>query len=310
MVTQDVIEILKKLQDILVKKYDLEAKRDEAPKQLSNQKDLLEKTQKEFIEEQTQYDSIKEKVSKLKEELEEAVKTREEGEKGVANSTTHREYEALEKQILEAKNKEEEIRKELQKEERDLAELDEKLKNSNELITFQKSELESAQNSINKKTDEYTAELNQLEKEVEEITKELNNEEILFKFERIIQRNSEGIVTVKSGVCSGCHMILPADFANEVRQGDGIKFCPYCSRVLEYDEQSSEDTEDYFSLDSVGSLADFDDETFGEDEDSDEEKDYDDNLYDDDLSDDGSDDDDENQNDDEDDDGDEDSDEE
>lgn len=310
MVTQDVIEILKKLQDILVKKYDLEAKRDEAPKQLSNQKDLLEKTQKEFIEEQTQYDSIKEKVSKLKEELEEAVKTREEGEKGVANSTTHREYEALEKQILEAKNKEEEVRKELQKEERDLAELDEKLKNSNELITFQKSELESAQNSINKKTDEYTAELKQLEKEVEEITKELNNEEILFKFERIIQRNSEGIVTVKSGVCSGCHMILPADFANEVRQGDGIKFCPYCSRVLEYDEQSSEDTEDYFSLDSVGSLADFDDETFGEDEDSDEEKDYDDNLYDDDLSDDGSDDDDENQNDDEDDDGDEDSDEE
>lgn len=310
MVTQDVIEILKKLQDILVKKYDLEAKRDEAPKQLSNQKDLLEKTQKEFIEEQTQYDSIKEKVSKLKEELEEAVKTREECEKGVANSTTHREYEALEKQILEAKNKEEEVRKELQKEERDLAELDEKLKNSNELITFQKSELESAQNSINKKTDEYTAELNQLEKEVEEITKELNNEEILFKFERIIQRNSEGIVTVKSGVCSGCHMILPADFANEVRQGDGIKFCPYCSRVLEYDEQSSEDTEDYFSLDSVGSLADFDDETFGEDEDSDEEKDYDDNLYDDDLSDDGSDDDDENQNDDEDDDGDEDSDEE
>ena len=310
MVTQDVIEILKKLQDILVKKYDLEAKRDEAPKQLSNQKDLLEKTQKEFIEEQTQYDSIKEKVSKLKEELEEAVKTREEGEKGVANSTTHREYEALEKQILEAKNKEEEVRKELQKEERDLAELDEKLKNSNELITFQKSELESAQNSINKKTDEYTAELNQLEKEGEEITKELNNEEILFKFERIIQRNSEGIVTVKSGVCSGCHMILPADFANEVRQGDGIKFCPYCSRVLEYDEQSSEDTEDYFSLDSVGSLADFDDETFGEDEDSDEEKDYDDNLYDDDLSDDGSDDDDENQNDDEDDDGDEDSDEE
>lgn len=310
MVTQDVIEILKKLQDILVKKYDLEAKRDEAPKQLSNQKDLLEKTQKEFIEEQTQYDSIKEKVSKLKEDLEEAVKTREEGEKGVANSTTHREYEALEKQILEAKNKEEEVRKELQKEERDLAELDEKLKNSNELITFQKSELESAQNSINKKTDEYTAELNQLDKEVEEITKELNNEEILFKFERIIQRNSEGIVTVKNGVCSGCHMILPADFANEVRQGDGIKFCPYCSRVLEYDEQSSEDTEDYFSLDSVGSLADFDDEAFGEDEDSDEEKDYDDNLYDDDLSDDGSDDDDENQNDDEDDDGDEDSDEE
>ncbi len=293
METQEVINILKKLQDILVQKYDLEAKRDEAPKQLSNQKDLLEKTQKEFIEEQTQYDSIKEKVSKLKEDLEEAVKTREEGEKGVANSTTHREYEALEKQILEAKNKEEEVRKELQKEERDLAELDEKLKNSNELITFQKSELESAQNSINKKTDEYTAELNQLDKEVEEITKELNNEEILFKFERIIQRNSEGIVTVKNGVCSGCHMILPADFANEVRQGDGIKFCPYCSRVLEYDEDSTDEAEDFFSLETAGSLAGLDDDDYDDEEDLDEERDDEDSLYDDEDSLDSSDDDDE-----------------
>ena len=293
MVTTEVFDNLKELQQILVQRYELEGKKSDAPKQLSNQEDLLAKTQKEFIEQKTTYDETQERVSQLKVQLDDAVKSREEGEKGVANSTTHREYEALEKQIVEAKAKEDEVRKELQKEERELAELDERLKNSNELITFQKSELETAQNSINKKTEEYTTELEALEKEAEKITKELNNEEILFKFERIIQRNSQGIVTVKNGVCSGCHMILPADFANEVRQGDGIKFCPYCSRVLEYDEDSTDEAEDFFSLETAGSLAGLDDDDYDDEEDLDEERDDEDSLYDDEDSLDSSDDDDE-----------------
>ena len=50
MVTTEVFENLKSLQEILVQKYELEGKKSDAPKQLSNQEDLLAKTQKEFIE--------------------------------------------------------------------------------------------------------------------------------------------------------------------------------------------------------------------------------------------------------------------
>ena len=130
MVTTEVFENLKSLQEILVQKYELEGKKNDAPKQLSNQEDLLAKTQKEFIELKSNYDATQEKVTQLKTQLDEAVKSREEGEKGVANSTTHREYEALEKQITEAKLLEEQVRKDLQKEEKDLAELNERLKNT------------------------------------------------------------------------------------------------------------------------------------------------------------------------------------
>ena len=120
MVTTEVFENLKSLQEILVQKYELEGKKNDAPKQLSNQEDLLAKTQKEFIELKSNYDATEERVSQLKTQLEEAVQSREEGEKGVANSTTHREYEALEKQITEAKILEEQVRKDLQHEEKDL----------------------------------------------------------------------------------------------------------------------------------------------------------------------------------------------
>ena len=278
MVTTEVFENLKSLQEILVQKYELEGKKSDAPKQLSNQEDLLAKTQKEFIEQKSNYDATQEKVTQLKTQLEEAVKSREEGEKGVANSTTHREYEALEKQITEAKLLEEQVRKDLQHEEKDLAELNERLKNSEELIKFQESELNSSRESLNKELSSYDNKLAKLKVEEDKVTKninmiyageenaELKAQEILFKFQRIIQRNSEGIVAVRNGVCTGCHMILPANFANEVREGEDINFCPYCSRILYYEEVSEDQAEDYFDIGAAGSLAGLDDEF--EDEDS------------------------------------------
>lgn len=294
MVTTEVFENLKSLQEILVQKYELEGKKSDAPKQLSNQEDLLAKTQKEFIEQKSNYDATQEKVSQLKAQLEEAVKSREEGEKGVANSTTHREYEALEKQISEAKLLEEQVRKDLQHEEKDLAELNERLKNSEELIKFQESELNSSRESLNKELSSYDNKLAKLKVEEDKVTKninmiyageenaELKAQEILFKFQRIIQRNSEGIVSVRNGVCSGCHMILPANFANEVREGEDINFCPYCSRILYYEEVSEDQAEDYFDIGAAGSLAGLDDEfededsEYGEDEEKEERSEFDD----------------------------------
>lgn len=291
MVTTEVFDNLKELQEILVQKYELEGKKNDAPKQLGNQEDLLDKTKKEFIEQKANYDSTQEKVVQLKAQLEETVKTREEGEKGVANSTTHREYEALEKQISEAKTLEEQLRKDLQKEEKELAELNERLKNTEELIRFQESELNASRDSLNNELNSYNDKLAKLKKEEDKVTKNINNiyskeenaelkaQEILFKFQRIIQRNSEGIVSVKNGVCTGCHMILPANFANQVREGEDINFCPYCSRILYYEEVSEDQAEDYLSMGVAGSLAGLDEDFKDEDPDLAEDEDRDSSEY-------------------------------
>lgn len=274
MATAETFENLKNLQEILVQKYDLEKKVSDAPKQLSNQEELLSKTRKEFIEQKNAYDLISDKVSRLKVELDEAVRSREEGEKGVANSTTHREYEALEKQISEAKDKEDDVRRELQKEEKELLALDERLKITEESINFSEQELRTSRESIDNEIAGYNERLSQLREEEDKITPNLK-QETLFKFQRIIQRNSEGIVAVRNGVCTGCHMILPANFANEVREAENngdkdILFCPYCSRILYYEEVSEDQQEDYFDIGVAGSLAGFDEDFDDETEDDDE----------------------------------------
>ena len=271
MATQDIFEKLKKLQTILVKKYDLEKKKEEAPKQLGSQEELLARMKKEYIEKNNEYEEVKTKVAQLKFDLDEAVKSREKGEKGMDDIQTHREYEALEKQITEATEKETEVRKELQKEEKLLEEIKENLKLNEEMINSQESDLAASKENLNKELQKYDSELNSLKKDEDKITPDLD-QEILFKFQRIIQRNSEGIVAVRNRVCTGCNMILPAQFANIVREGENINFCPYCSRILFYEDTGNEkDFDPIISMDDAGSLADLDDD-FDDEEAYDEEE--------------------------------------
>lgn len=263
MVMTEIFNKLKSLQVILGRKYELENKINEAPKQLDSQGVLLDRMRKEFIEKNHIYENVKEKVLQLKRELDEAVAARESGEKNMDSITTHREYEALEKQISEASAKEAEVRKSLQKEEKSLAELNDSIKTMEEMIKAQENDIAESRKTLDGQLDNLKAELVNLNNQENEIIPGLD-QEVLFKFQRIIQRNSEGIVAVKNGVCTGCNMILPAQFANEVHEGDSILFCPYCSRILFYEESEENTQETYF--DDAGSLADIEDDFIDEEE--------------------------------------------
>ncbi len=269
----EVFDRLRTLQEVLAEKYDLQAQIEEAPKKLTSQDELLARLKKEYIEKNAIYEDVRKKVVRLKTELAEVDAAREKSEKGMDSITTHREYEALDKEIRDATEKEQTIRKELQKEEKTLAELNDSLKNEEVLIQRQEEELNAGKTSLQNEIDQYNKKLDDLKKQEEELVPGIDPE-IIFKFQRIIKsKHSKGIVAVKGNVCDGCHMILPAQFANDVRTGDKIVFCPYCSRILYYQEVEDGE-EEYFQMDDTGSLADlgddFDDEYDEEDEDYDD----------------------------------------
>ena len=254
----EVLDKLKGLQDVLAEKYDIEAKVAELPKSLEDKTEVLERSKKEFIDKNSTYEEEKAKVAELKMQLEEAEKSREAGEKSMDSIKTHREYEVLDKQISEAQAKEDSIRKELQKEEKKLAEINDDLKSEEELIADLEKDAEEVKENMEKDLAKYNAELVNLSEQEKQMSEGIDSETI-FKFQRIIQRNRKGIVAVKGNVCDGCHMILPAQFANEIRSGKKILFCPYCSRILYY-EESVDSESNFFSLEATGSLA-YDDDS-------------------------------------------------
>lgn len=265
MVMTEVFEKLKDLQGVLAEKYALERKIEDAPLQLTSQDELLSRLKKEFIEKNTKYEEVRAGVEHLKAQLAEAEASRESGEKGMDNITTHREYEALDKQITEAKEREDAIRRELTREEKSLAELNEILRADEAMIAAQEGDLNDSKTSLATEIDGYKGMLESLNQQESEITPGID-QEIVYKFQRIIRRNSEGIVAVRNGVCTGCHMILPAQFANEVRDGEKILFCPYCSRILYHQDVVDGEEETYFSADETGTLADFDEDFADEEE--------------------------------------------
>ncbi|MBO5137295.1 MAG: nucleic acid-binding protein [Spirochaetaceae bacterium] len=263
----DVFDKLKTLQDILVEKYSIETKIEEAPKALVAQDELLSRLKKEYISKNSAYEESKMKILGLRRNLDETVSAKERSEESMSDISTHREYEALSAEIKYADEKEKQVRKELQKEEQFFANLEEDMQRLKQSIDTQQVELDNGKASIANVVESLNQNLIQLKKQEDEIIPDLDPE-IIFKFERIIRsKQNKGIVAVRGNVCDGCHMILPAQFANEVHSGENIVFCPYCSRILFYQEQEEGENE-YFSIEDAGSLVDLDDD---EDEDFDDD---------------------------------------
>ena len=272
MAIDDVFEKLRTLQDILSEKIVLEQTILEIPKLLTTQEELLARLKKTFIEKNQDYDKARNAEAEYRNLLFEAETNREKAEKNMDSINTQREYEALDKEIRDAAEKEQQFRKELQREERIISELDEQMKQSSALIEQQEAELAERRKGVEAEIKAKKAQAEALTEKEKKLTPNLDPE-VLFKFERIIRNKmGRGIVAIKGGVCMGCHMILPAQFANDVRIGKEIVFCPYCSRILFY-EEAEQGEEEYFDSEDLGSLSDLDDideEDYDEEEEEDE----------------------------------------
>jgi predicted nucleic acid-binding Zn-ribbon protein len=272
MAMDEVLRKLQTLQDILSEKIRLEHDIQEIPKILVTQEEILSRFKRTFVEKSLEQEKTRTAESEFRNLLIEAESNREKAEKNMDIVMTPREIEALEKEIRDAAEKEQQYRKDLQREERLLADLNEQLKQTSALIDQQEAELAAQRSGVETEITEKRAKLEELAAQEKELSAGMD-QEVLFKFERIIRNKmGRGIVAIRGGVCMGCHMILPVQFANTVRQGEEIVFCPYCSRILYY-EEAEEGQEEFFDVEDTGSLSDLDDmeeEEFEEEEEEEE----------------------------------------
>jgi len=275
MVTGNDLDKLRSLQKIIYEKIGLKKDIQEIPKLLNTDEEVLLRLKKNFIDKNQEYEKAKAEEADLRNRLAEAELTREKSEKNMDAISTQREYEALDKEIRDASEKEQVFRKDLQSKERVLGELDEQIKQQTALIEQKENELEERRKKIEAETAEKQKQIDALSEQENELTENLDKETV-FKFGRIIEnKKGIGIVAIKGNVCMGCHMILPVQFANEVRIGENFVFCPYCSRILFY-EEAADGEEDFFNTEDTGALSDLDEMEEDEDEDDayeeDEEK--------------------------------------
>ncbi len=238
---ENIFSKLRDLQEILSKRFEIQNEIDELPKMLATKSELLNRMKQSYIEKNNTIIEIQQHIKELRQKMEEAERTREQYEQQMDLIKTQREYEALDKEIKDSAEKEQQYRRDLQKEEKRLEEVKANLEKEEIMIQKQEEEVKAEQKKIKSEIEERKKTLAELKNKENKITPGMD-EEILFKFERIIKSKSGlGIVPVRDNVCTGCHMILPQQFINDVKKGEGIMFCPYCSRILFYPEEETAD---------------------------------------------------------------------
>ncbi|OHD19415.1 MAG: hypothetical protein A2087_00610 [Spirochaetes bacterium GWD1_61_31] len=266
MLMDELFDRLRQFQELLMERVSIEKQLKELPKSILAQEEVLIRIKKTHVDKKTRFDEVSTKLGILKFELEEVVQLKAHSEKQMDNISSPREFEALNKEITEAGYKEDKLRKEIKTNEEVLKDADSDLKSTSALISSQEAEITEKQHKIMTEETTMTKRIEELKITEQKVTTNIDSE-IIFKFERIINsKQSLGIVPVKGAVCSGCSMILPAQFVNEVRQGNRVIFCPYCSRVLYYQDSDTAEAELFIDIES-GSLADLDD--FGDDSEDD-----------------------------------------
>lgn len=255
---EQIFDKLHELQEVLLQKYRLEKEIHEIPRALATKTEVLNRSKKNFIERNETLGDMKKKLKSLQQEMSDATASREGFEKQMDSIKTQKEYEALDKEIKEAQDREQSLRKDIQRMDKEIEELQVQIEKTESQISQDEEELKEEEARIKAESDSKVILLNELKKKEDDIVPGLD-EDILFKFERILKsKEGHGIVAIKNGTCTGCHMILPMQFVNDVRKAEKIMFCPYCSRVLQF--ESNMDPDRQFSDTEAGSLADLVDE--------------------------------------------------
>lgn len=260
---------LGELETVLAEMFRIEDEIKEIPKTLADKEAVLQKTKITYLELHEKSEKVKDELNNLRVKLDEAGIKRETCEKMMETITQAREFETLQKEIEEAKNAEQTLRKNLIAKQKFYEELNDKLSIQEEIMAQQTEEVEEETKVKDSQIAEKQAILDEMKAQKDELARDMDKN-LLFKFERIIRnKGGKGIVPIVHGiVCEGCHMTLPAQFVNDVRRStmsdetseeDEIRFCPYCSRVLYYEES---DTDQHFE----SLMARSDDEDVADDE--------------------------------------------
>ncbi len=272
MTTMEMLEKLKSYQEVLGARVALEEEIALLPKTIEAQNEMLSRLKKNFSDKEEAFTILEEKIRELRQALQDAEMAREKAEQQMDGITTQREYEAINKEIRDATEKEQNLRKDIQQQERSFAEIEEELQKTRSGISMLEQEISEKSQVIESQRETKAAEVERLKAEELTIAEGIGSD-ILFKLERIIRnKKGVGVVPIHGVVCTGCHMILPANFVNEVRDEEATKvhFCPYCSRILFFEE--TEEAPEFIGDIESGSLADLADYAEEGEEDGDDEE--------------------------------------
>ena len=233
------LECLKALQEVLQKKFDLENQVEALPANLRAEEALLAEDNTKYLKLTEKYNSVNEEYKSLSIRYDDAFASRTGYEKQMEFINTQREYEALSKQLDEAKLQEQTLLKSRNQKKAELEKLNAELDEQEKTCDEQKAKVDEERAKVEGVLDGIYAEIQELDNKCAEIKGSAISDELYSKFTNITkQKGGVGLVPVWGQVCQGCNMVLPMQFVIDLRlkqEHNDLDYCPYCSRIIYHD---------------------------------------------------------------------------
>lgn len=231
------ISVLEALQQIDMELNELELHLKDYPDKISTLEDEI-RSSKEILENLiSQKDEFIKVRSGFENEISQNQENIKKSEEKLFEIKTHKEYQALQKEITETKRLNSELEEKL------LEEM-EKIENLDKEIAEKTEQLEKKETENKEKISEYQLELDEVKvayepkKHEKEEKIQALDPEILPLYEKIRKKNGEVLAVAKNETCTGCHMNIPAQMFNEILTLTRIIQCPSCQKILYCEEKS------------------------------------------------------------------------
>ncbi len=249
MADNEILDCLINLQGVLQNKFELENQVEVLPANLREEERKLSEANQKYLTLTEKYNSVNDELKSLSIKYDDAFASRTAYEKQMEFISTQREYEALYKQLEEAKIQEQTLLKSRNAKRVELENLSKELDADEKLLDEQKSVVEAEHQKVDSLLQGILNEIDELNKKCDEIKGNVISPKLYEKFCNISrQKNGIGIVPIHGQVCMGCDMVLPMQFVIDTRlkqRNSEIEYCPYCSRIIWFEKLDPEIEKNY-----------------------------------------------------------------
>ena len=243
------LECLKELQEALRVKFELEQQVEMMPVNLKKEEAALKEANERYLELTEKFNTVTDEVKSLSIRYEDAFQARTGYEKQMEFLNTQREYEALSKQLDEAKVQEQSLLKQRNSKNAELDKLRAELDEQEKVCDEAKARVDEERAKVESQLDDTYRQLDEINVKCDEIRTGVIPDELYAKFSNIVKKKKgEGIVPVHGQVCTGCDRVLPMQFVIDLRlkqQENEIDYCQYCSRIIWYEKLDEELEKNY-----------------------------------------------------------------
>ena len=228
---QEHIESLQKLQTVDLRIRELTEGLRKYPNEINNlKKDLLEKEESIKLKESS-LSELKEQRDGLESSLRSNQESIKKSEERLFAIKTHKEYEALQKEITDTRKENLEIEDRTISVMTEIEEIEAVLAEEKEDYASLKEQSAEQIAEKEKKIEELQISREPAEKEKSEIVSKIDPK-ILPLYEKIFNRNGRALALAENEKCTSCNINIPPQLYNEILKRIKLVQCPNCKKIL------------------------------------------------------------------------------